>query len=541
VLWVSAVNQRPFVVLGFVGALLFGACSNRSLGEPDGGSNTGTAGGSTAGTAGGSTAGTAGGSNAGSTAGTAGGSKGEGAGAGTQGSPAKGAGGGTGGAVAASPGTAGTTAIDDPGQAGAMGVSQPGTFPVTSVDASECSIESVAIDPTSLCPGVSACPATTLLRLGCMSDNVLSLDVHGTAGASLAINQSFDLILYTLEPAGTSHAERFPQFVNAVVRADAAGHANIFVEAGQPGVWRVRETPAGWLREDVQVNPSMYADVSDGRALDDTHASVVIADGVGISLFGRDAAGWRLTRGDLFPGFEVLELSTGMNVDAAGGAWVAAVTYHDPVFRGYTPTEFLDLVGPDGALETIKSLVGDIPLDPPTVLPGGLTGMTARPAVAYRQADGVHVALPPGVPTGWTDRLLPGTAALAPDAATCLPDNAPPCSTDACLTQSHGATQGVGFARTASGATFAAWLDVASSTDACDTTNPVPTGTSTIVVARVPSDASAPATTQRFRLPGVADPTAPLTMTTRRDTLLIATQVSSSAAWYLEVDATKLP
>ena len=263
---------------------------------------------------------------------------------------------------------------------------------VTPVDAPECTIVPVAIVPATLCPNESTCPATTLLQLGCSTNNVVSLDARGTDGASLLVNDGFDIDLYTLGAPGSQRVLRFPQFVNSVVRADPQGAANIFVEAGQPGVWRVRETPNGWAREDVQAAPSGYADVVDARIVDGTRVVVAISDAQGISTLARDASGWRPTRVDAFMGNEVLDFSAGMNVDGAGQPWLAAVTYHNPIFQGYTPTSFLDVVGPQGTLETIRSLVGEVPFEPPVLLAGGLSGADDRPAIAYQQGDGrVHV------------------------------------------------------------------------------------------------------------------------------------------------------
>jgi hypothetical protein len=437
----------------------------------------------------------------------------------------------------------------------ATNASVPAACLVTPVDAPECTIAPMAIAPPTLCPNEQACPATMLLQLGCSTDNVVSLDARGIDGAYLLVNEGPDIDLYTLGQADAQRAQRFPLFVNSTVRTDPQGAANIFVQAGQPGVWRVRETPQGWAREDVQAAPSGYADVVDARIIDDTYAVAAIDDGQGISLFARDTAGWRPTLVDAFMGHEVLDSSAAMNIDGVGQPWLAGVTYHDVSTNGQTPTSFLDVVGPDGTLETVRSLVGDVPIAAPIVLPGGLAGTGDRPAVAYQQGDGVHVAVPATAPMGWSDRLMPGSAPWAIVDTTCPgPNGVPsPCPGASCTAHARGTTGGLGFARAASGAAFVAWLDsdttmsmdLVGSPFACGAGAPVSSqGTSTIVVARVPLDPSTPLVVQRFQLEGGAVPSSMMSMTARGDTLLIAAQataVSSSTLWYLEVDSTQLP
>jgi hypothetical protein len=592
--------SRAFVAL-FVGAALVGACSNNkplsSSDAPEAGAGASGVGGTTgvasaagapgvtgsggalgfAGGSGGARAtGVAGATGGGSALGSAGGTgAGGGAGAGGVG----GAGGGPSDAGVQEALDVGTTTVDSgdaiidagtdaddaqpvacPATSADGGASVPPQCWVTPVAAPECTITPVAIDPTSLCGTAATCPVTSLVRLGCPTDNALSLDIHGTDGALLAVNESFDLIVYELAPTATSRADRFPEFVNGIVRSDGLGIANIFVEAGQPGVWRVRETSAGWLREDVQMNANDYADVADARVLDDTHALTAINTGEGVWLFDRDATGWHALGSNLFASvFEVFEFSTGMSLDPADQPWVASVTYHSTGVDGSAPPEFLDLVGPDRTLQTISSLTGDVPEEPPTLLAGGLTGTSSQPAVAYRRGDGVHIAVPPVEPAGWTDRLISGSAEAAIDQTNCPVGVMSPCPHDTCTSHTSGATQGVGFARTASGTTFVAWLEIDVTTTialdgptdcsegcaSCEVGNALSaTGTSTLVVARVPSDPNAALTTQRFQFNGAADPTSPLTMTARGDTLVIATQMTSGIGgelWYLEVDATKLP
>jgi hypothetical protein len=425
---------------------------------------------------------------------------------------------------------------------------------VTPVDAPECAIVPVAIDTARLCPNESACPVTTLLQLGCGTDNVVSLDARGQDSASLIVNRGPDVDLYELGPPGTRQVRRFAQFVNSTVRSDREGEANIFVESGQPGVWRVHETPNGWVREDVQAAPSDDADVVDARIIDDTHMVVTISDAHGISTLARDAAGWRTTRVDAFMGNEVIEGSVGMNVDRGGQPWLAAITYLG-AFQGHTPTSFLDVVGPDGTFETIRSLVGDFPIEPPILLPGGVSGTDDHPAIVYQQGDGVHVALPPVDSQGWSDRLLPGSAPSATLDTSCPDPNAvlSPCPGTSCSSHAKGTTGGIGFARTVSGAAFVAWLDgeaeistdLVGSAASCGATAPVAAeGTTTIAVARLPLDPGVPVVVQRFQLDGPALPPSRMAMTARGDTLLIAAQatgVDSANLWYLEVDSTQLP
>jgi hypothetical protein len=113
------------------------------------------------------------------------------------------------------------------------------------------------------------------------------------------------------------------------------------------------------------MNATDYADVADARVIDDAHALTAINTGEGVWLFDRDATGWHPLGTNLFASvFEVFEFSTGMSLDPADQPWVASVTYHSTGVDGSAPPEFLDLVGPDRTLQTISSLMGDVPEKP---------------------------------------------------------------------------------------------------------------------------------------------------------------------------------
>jgi hypothetical protein len=419
-----------------------------------------------------------------------------------------------------------------------------------------------SIVPATLCPGATSCPATLVARLSCdggFANPQMSLAPLADGAAiyfDTSSSHSSDLAdaqLFTIASGGASHVDNFPLIIFGTLTSDAAGVLNYF--AGSPtGGWRFRQRADGWLREDIPADPAAdFPEVTAARAIDDEHAFAVVNGGGDLQLAARDPAGWHTT---LVPGTAVTELGVAMELDAAGHPWLATIGQHG------NDGEFLDVVSASGTLDTIGPV--DLTFFPPplALLPGGLTGSDARPTVAVRQTDGIHLATPTGA-TGWAQTLVPGSKSKAVDTTDCPAPlgmlTGAICQQGSCTEHSTGSADGFGIARTAAGNTYAAWLAVdatdvnelvhgqgpCDSSCTCEIGNLLSrTGSADLVVQRLPVDGVSVPPATRFHFTAATDSSGTIAMAARGDTLLVAVNVGLNGnidVRYLEIDARMLP
>jgi hypothetical protein len=454
---------------------------------------------------------------------------------------------------------AGTTIVCPPfGDGGTSSACQ-----VTTVPSQNCTAAPVAIGASTLCAGASTCPVTMAARLACDVGCYPEISLAPRAdGASILLDVAnagnpdgeVDMQLFTL--GATSRVDHFPFLVNGVIAADRNGVRNVFLPA-QQGAWRLRESGATWAREDLATAlPVDIPDLVAARVFDDGHAFAAFGNGSGVSVGVRDATGWTF---ELIDGPRPSETALGMDVGADGRPWLSTVGYHGEA----TDQQYLDVIAPDRTYATLTPFDMSVFWRQPSVLAGGLTGSDARPAVAYRLPDGIHVASPSGA-SAWAQRLIPGSALLGTVTTGCPAQGQTLdfCTGDSCDVHRAGSGIGLGLARTASGAAFVAWLDI-DSTDTYELDHAPPPcgqqgcasctignmvgrqGSSALVVSRLPADPNVAPTVQRFPFADATEGLGTIALSTRGETLLVAVVVGYDGGptdvRYLELDATKLP
>ena len=369
--------------------------------------------------------------------------------------------------------------------------------------------------------------------------------------------------LFTMDSGAAPRVEDLPGPSSAwsSMTADRAGVRTIY-RSDSPGVWRLRDTGSGWMREDAVAVPATERTmVGEGRSIDETHAFVAYLHVRDLlpRLAARDGSCWRVTQLA-----STMITSIGMDVDSLGRPWVAWITPY--VAPGLT----MGLVGPDGTAYTPwTGPVNDGTSydDRPVVLADGLTGKSSLPAVASQRADDLHVAAADGTQPVWVDRVVPGSARAV------LASNCPtggiatnPCH-GTCTHTMQGALRGYGVTRTASGRSYAGWLEADTTTTlnveasspgcataesptcTCYTTPIATTGAMNIVIARVTAATTPPDAIRRLRLDPIVEPSSTrilgsFAMVARGDTLLVVVSVGTDIDTnlrYFELDSASLP
>jgi len=336
---------------------------------------------------------------------------------------------------------------------------------------STCSGGPVAVDPVTSCGSTataSSCPVRAQYVLRCAGGGygpwVAPRGANGASVMFVTNTGSFVTRLFSLDPGAVTTVD-LPGLTSAseALVVDRAGQRVIF-GGEMPGVWRMTEASTGWMRDEASRGlTNDLAMLSDGRAIDDTHAFAAyinLDDGLP-KLLTRDGACWH---DSLLAGTRVA--SMGMDVDVLNQPWVAwlATTSSGAVTLG--------LAAPDGTVSTpwtaSSSGEGVSYWDRPVVLAGGLGGTGTEPALATQRIDGLHVITES--PTGgvWLDHLVGGAGATqtsnCPGSIT-VPQGTPPCQgLTSCTRHTVGALAGYGMSRTASGKAYAAWLEVDNTT-----------------------------------------------------------------------------
>jgi hypothetical protein len=423
------------------------------------------------------------------------------------------------------------------------------------------------LDATPVCQGAGPCPfGATAYQLTCGGYGPWIVPAGSDGASILFADASGPTHLFSLAPGGAK-VEDVPALAsaaNALAVDPTTGDRTIF--AGEmPGIWRVRETAAGWRREAVVEGNGPNLALVSAKVLVSA-ARVLDADRAIVAYFGlsdyqprlaiREAGCWRTTA--LSEGETPTDLS--LDLDATNRPWTAW-------YERDTSGMMVRMAGPDSkAYVAWQSPAAYSPLgwsDPPILLAGGLAGTAAYPAIVIQRDDGVHVLVPDATAAGWTDGILDGTA-IAQTPGCLAPISVAPatgCDTTVhCTTQTAGSIRGFAAARVASGRTYVAWVAIEGQTTFgyrpqdplfCETpTHPAKCGcdvtsttsnTMSLVLTRADTGVEA----MRFALDsGRAGIYAPLGLAARGNTLLLAVSApnASTAEYrYLEIDTTRLP
>ncbi len=486
-----------------------------------------------------------------------------------------GAGGGSGGAVDAGPPSDGGAArdamadlrdgsADAPTSVCPMAVTQG-----AAKSSSTCSVSPFTFDAAAVCGDVAGCPITTAYSLHCSDSSGYGpwLVPSGTTGASVLLaTGGFTSHLFTIGAGGAARVDDVPGLTKAIesLVVERDGTRTIFT-GEMPGLWRARETAAGWLTDEATlVAAGDQALVSEGRSIDETHAFAAyfnLADYLP-QLATRDGSCWQTTRLGT-----TAAVSMAMDVDAMDRPWVAWL-------GSASGLPALTLVGPDGSSYTpwTGKAGNDFSFwDRPIVLAGGLGGSGAFPALGVQQVDGLHVLTPDADTAVWTDRVVPGSQRVA-YAGDCPPSSpvttGPACQgLTTCTQHGVGAPSGFGLVRTAGGRAYAGWLEIDSTTTYALTQSPPVCGsgvtpcmcqssptsvtrTLTLAVARVTNAATPDQAIRRFPIDSgaVVNGSVPtffsLVMAARGDSFLAVAKLSMSPETqllYLELDSSRLP
>jgi hypothetical protein len=365
--------------------------------------------------------------------------------------------------------------------------------------------------------------------------------------------------LFTLVP-GAARVDNMPALrsgSNALAVDSAGGNRTVF-GGEMPGVWRVRETASGWLRESaVEVDSGTLALLGDARVLDANRAFLayrVLADERVPRLAVRDGGCWRTS---VLSGESSAELA--LDLDALNRPWVAW-NYSSSVVQ---------MAGPDGTLYTpwtapTGSAVFMYTDDRAIVLGGGVTATKAAyPSLVIQRNDGVRVLVGDTALPRWTALGIAGSAATATTdpcpSSLAVPSDG--CGAIAsCTSATKGATHGFGAARTASGRAYVAWIATDGETtygyrmdfqcaperglkQCC---NPAvvtsSSGVSSVVLTRADTGAEALRLTLETGRPMLSSTS--VALAARGDTLLVVAGHDNGRdieMRYQEVDATRLP
>lgn len=422
------------------------------------------------------------------------------------------------------------------------------------------------LDAIPACQGAGPCPfGATAYKLTCGGYGPWLVPA-GTDGASIMFaDASGPTHLFSLAPGGAK-VEDVPALTsaaNALAVDPTTGNRTIF--AGEmPGIWRVRETAAGWRRESVVEGNGPDLALVSAKVLVSA-ARVLDADRAIVAYFAlsdyqprlavREAGCWRTT--PLSGGQTPTDIS--LDLDATNRPWTAW-------YERDTSGMMVRMAGPDGTTYLAWKSALYSPLgwsDPPILLAGGLAGTAAYPAIVSQRDDGVHVLVPDASAGSWTDGIFDGTA-IAQTPGCLTPISVAPATgcdtTVSCTTQTKGAIKGFAAARVASGHTYVAWVAIEGQTTFhympqdpgfCETpTHPAKCGcvvtsitnnTMSLVLTRADTGGEA----MRFKLDsGPAGIGTSLGLAARGDTLLlvVAPPNSTTAEYrYLEIDTTRLP
>jgi hypothetical protein len=489
--------------------------------------------------------------------------------------------GGTGGSVANHTGAGGLVLAVAGGAAGVGVTGTAGTSgPVCPVEghvgaptlSTDCQIVVRRVDPALTCESTD-CAITKALDLTCAYHPGKPW-ISATADGAVVLVRTDDSDKYealarlmTVEAADSrvedvpalatpNNVDRYFSILDSAMATNSSGAKWLF--AGEaPGITAVRGTDAGWTRATVLPSPDPDYGVvlTDASMVDDRLGYLTYSTWLTSAphLVTWDGSCWTDQ-----PIGETHAWSMVVETDAEKRPWVAWVSDPNSLYLRNPSGDTQNLLA-KGTTDTLS--IGFMYSSPLRLLPGGLDGTAAIPAVAAMFNDGIRVlSNSPTTDSGWLSLVLPESGAFsgADDCPSEQPsyDNGNHCVGMAtCTQQSSRVGSGFDLARTPSGAVFAAWVMYSSQgTYAlqetftsgempqryCGRTETSGSGTADLVVARLTE--SEPILSHfRFDLGGAAlSGSRDVVMVARGDTLVVAAFLSGDlipTLTYLEIDS----
>lgn len=344
--------------------------------------------------------------------------------------------------------------------------------------------------------------------------------------------------------------------LNSALTMDSNGTTWIFAGSAAP-ITALRETDGGWMRSQIlpAVPPFGAAVLTGVNMIDDTVGYLTYTsqtDGYAPHLVEWDGSCWT----DQAIGERSSPVGLVLAVDEEKQPWTAWI--HESLYLRYPQGETEEVL-PD--IGTNDRFAGFYP--PLRLLSGGADATAHPPLIAARVEKGLALFLKNGgAESAWQSTLLPDLDSVTTN---CPFGNPMPASGDdpcsgvtSCEAEGTVTSSGIGLARTASGATFAAWVVYSSegvyTTEKSCTRGELPecsctsndargTGTADLVLMRLTG--SEPVLTHLQFDMGAPTVSAgrSLTMAARGDTLLVAAQlggINVPTLSYVEIDSSQL-
>lgn len=397
-------------------------------------------------------------------------------------------GGSTGGSAAHQGGAGGQFLSDAGGAADASGAETAGSSALCPVEqkvaaptlSTDCQVAVRAIDPALTC-GSTDCAITKALDLTCTSLPAAPWISATADGAVVLVRTSFvdpgraGDALARLMTVGTadSRVEDVPAFAGSIralpaysilrsaFSTNSSGAKWLF--AGEtPGITAVRGTDAGWTKATVVAQPDPpWGDgpiLTDAKMVDDRQGYLTynMRGDWAPHLVTWDGSCWTDQRIG-----EPQVLTIVVDTDADKQPWVAWISTQYPA-----DVRSVYLRSPSGDTQNLlANVTADAPRASLRLLPGGLDGKAAVPAVAAWFSDGIRVlSKSPTTDSSWQSLVVPESAAASTGSGDC-PYVEPSynqgnhcAGMTSCTYQSSGVGSGFDVARTQSGALFAAWV-----------------------------------------------------------------------------------
>lgn len=436
-----------------------------------------------------------------------------------------------------------------------------------------CTVSTRTIDPMFTC-GESDCAVKRVLDLSCETlPGSPSLSATHGGAVLLAVTRTesdADAVARLVRVFGDdASVQDVPQLadpilplptysiLNSALTADSNGTPWIFAGSAAP-ITALRETDGAWMRAQIlpTAPPLGAAFLTGANVIDETLGYLTYTsqtDGYAPHLVKWDGSCWT----DQAIGERSSPAGLVLAVDEKKQPWTAWI--YESLYLRY----------PEGETEEVLPGIGTnddrfAGFHPPLrLLPSGADAAEHPPLIAARVGKGLAVFVKnEGAESGWRSTLLPELDSLTTN---CPFGNPMPASGDdpcsgvtSCDAEGSVTSSGIGLARTASGATFAAWVVYSSqgvyTTEKSCTRGELPycsctsnaahgTGTADLVLMRL-TETEPVLTHLRFDMgaPTVSAERS-LVMTARGDTLLVAAQlggINVPTLSYVEIDSSQL-
>lgn len=313
------------------------------------------------------------------------------------------------------------------------------------------------LQAASVCEPGKDCPITAALEFSCEGSGYGPWLVSDALGASLMfVTNSAEFRTHLFRVRGAD-AETFelslPTAAINTLASDPSGQLAVF--AGEmPGLDYLHERGLGWTQEaGLSVGASSQALPRDARVLSDRAyvGYVDLADYLP-RLARFQAGAWHTQALS-----QQAAMAVGLDAETATGRpWLAWAE------RERASGTRLELSDGDRRFEVWRHADVDVMSfwQGLRVLAPAPNAVAALPTLAIQASDAVHVLRPLGDST-WQDQALEASALASTDGDCNSLLGASSCGGRAsCTLERHGAANGLGLARTASGRVFAAWLNL---------------------------------------------------------------------------------